>query len=156
MPYLAWNKASADTKRRYFELIRQGASGADASRCVGASFSCGSLWFIETGSVSFFDKPISSRYLTIEVNSPSSPVNETPSLRARSTSACAHARLASTSPRQPSRRKHLALAAPQVQQSLPCSSARSPLTRPTQREPSITPNTQRTGQTQKMETRLVG
>jgi hypothetical protein len=25
---LAWNKAPTDTKRRYFELIRQGASGA--------------------------------------------------------------------------------------------------------------------------------
>jgi len=53
-----------DTKRRYFELIRQGASGAAASQRVGVSFSCGSLWFIDAGSVTFIDKPINSRYLT--------------------------------------------------------------------------------------------
>jgi transposase, IS30 family len=64
MPYLAWSKASADTKRRYFELIRQGASGAAASQRVGVSLSCGSLWFIDAGSVSFIDKPINCRYLT--------------------------------------------------------------------------------------------
>jgi IS30 family transposase len=64
MPYVAWNKAPADTKRRYFELIRQGASGAAASQRVGVSLSCGSLWFIDAGSVTFVDKPISSRYLT--------------------------------------------------------------------------------------------
>lgn len=64
MPYVAWNKAPADTKRRYFELIRQGASGATASRRVGVSLSCGSLWFIDAGSVSFVEKPISGRYLT--------------------------------------------------------------------------------------------
>lgn len=60
----AWNKASAETKRRYFELIRQGASGAAASHQVGVSLSCGSLWFVDAGSVNFIDKPISSRYLT--------------------------------------------------------------------------------------------
>lgn len=64
MPRWAWNKAPADTKRRYFELIRQGASGAAASQDVGVSLSCGSVWFIDAGSVTFIDKPISSRYLT--------------------------------------------------------------------------------------------
>jgi hypothetical protein len=64
MPHLAWNKAPTDTKRRYFELIRQGGSGAAASQRVGVSLSCGSLWFIDAGSVTFMDKPISSRYLT--------------------------------------------------------------------------------------------
>jgi hypothetical protein len=66
MPYRAWNKAPVDTKRRYFELIRQGVGGAGASRRVGVSLSCGSLWFIDAGSVTFIDKPISSRYLTQE------------------------------------------------------------------------------------------
>jgi transposase, IS30 family len=64
MPHRAWNKAAAGTKNRYFELIRQGCSGAVASQRVGASLSCGSLWFIDAGSVSFIDKPISSRFLT--------------------------------------------------------------------------------------------
>lgn len=64
MPRHAWNKAPADTKRRYFELLRQGASGSTASQQVGVSLSCGSLWFIDAGSVTFIDKPISSRYLT--------------------------------------------------------------------------------------------
>ncbi len=63
MPRWAWNKASAPTRNRYFELIRQGCSGAAASRQVGVSLSCGSLWFIDAGSVTFIDKPISSRYL---------------------------------------------------------------------------------------------
>jgi IS30 family transposase len=60
----AWNKASAETKRRYFELIRQGASGAAASQQVGVSMSCGSVWFVDAGAVTFVDRPISSRYLT--------------------------------------------------------------------------------------------
>lgn len=64
MPRRAWNKAPADTKRRYFDLIRQGASGAAASQDVGVSLSCGSLWFIDAGSVTFIDKRISSRYLS--------------------------------------------------------------------------------------------
>ena len=64
MPYRAWNKAPRDTKRRYFELIREGANGTAASQRVGVSFSCGSLWFIDAGSVTFIDKPINSRYLT--------------------------------------------------------------------------------------------
>jgi transposase, IS30 family len=64
MPHRAWNKAPTDTKRRYFELIRGGASGTSASQRVGVSFSCGSVWFIDAGSVTFIDKPINSRYLT--------------------------------------------------------------------------------------------
>lgn len=64
MPHWAWNKAPMVVKRRYFELIRQGTSGASASQQVGVSLSCGSLWFIDAGSVTFIDKPISSRYLT--------------------------------------------------------------------------------------------
>ena len=63
MPRWAWNKAPTDTKRHYFELIRRGASGSAASQQVGVSLSCGSLWFIDAGSVSFIDKPISSRFL---------------------------------------------------------------------------------------------
>lgn len=64
MPYRAWNKSSGQTKRRFFELIRQGASGQAASLAVGVSPSCGSLWFIDAGRVDFVDRPISSRYLT--------------------------------------------------------------------------------------------
>lgn len=64
MPYRAWNKAPALTKRRYFELIRAGVSGQAASLAVGVSPSCGSLWFIDAGRVDFIDRPISSRYLT--------------------------------------------------------------------------------------------
>jgi IS30 family transposase len=64
MPRWAWNKASPASKRRYFELIRQGCSGTAASEQIGVSLSCGSLWFIDAGSVTFIDKPISSRYLT--------------------------------------------------------------------------------------------
>lgn len=45
MPHWAWNKASATAKRRYFELIREGSSGAAASQQVGVSLSCGPLWF---------------------------------------------------------------------------------------------------------------
>jgi len=64
MPRWAWNKASQLVRRRYFELIRQGASGATASSEVGVSLSCGSLWFIDAGSVRFIDRPISGRYLS--------------------------------------------------------------------------------------------
>ncbi len=64
MPRWAWNKAPAASKRRYFELIRQGCSGAAASEQVGVSLSCGSLWFIDAGSVTLIDKTISSRYLS--------------------------------------------------------------------------------------------
>jgi IS30 family transposase len=64
MPRWAWNKAPGAAKRRYFELIRAGASGQGASLAVGVSPSCGSLWFIDAGRVNFIDRPISSRYLT--------------------------------------------------------------------------------------------
>ena len=64
MPYRAWNKASDETKRRYFELIRRGCSGSAASRQVGVSLSCGSSWFTDAGSVIFVDKSVSSRFLT--------------------------------------------------------------------------------------------
>lgn len=64
MPRRAWNKASAQVKRRYFVLIRQGLSGSAASQLVGVSLSCGSLWFIDAGSVDFVETPISSRYLS--------------------------------------------------------------------------------------------
>ena len=63
MPRYAWNKAPSDVKTRYFELIRLGWSGAAASAQVGVSLSCGSLWFIDAGSVTFIETPISSRYL---------------------------------------------------------------------------------------------
>jgi IS30 family transposase len=64
MAYRAWNKLPAEVKRRYFELIRQGLSGAAASRRVGVSLSCGSLWFIDAGSVNVIERPISGRYLS--------------------------------------------------------------------------------------------
>jgi transposase, IS30 family len=64
MPRYAWNKSPARVKRRYFELIRQGLSGAAASERVGVSLSCGSVWFVDAGSVTFVDKPISGRYLS--------------------------------------------------------------------------------------------
>lgn len=64
MPRRAWNKASPEVRERYFERIRAGWSSQTASRSVGVSPSCGSLWFIDAGSVKFIDKPISSRYLS--------------------------------------------------------------------------------------------
>jgi IS30 family transposase len=64
MPRWAWNKAPAESKRRFFELIQQGASGVEASLAVGVSPSCGSLWFIDAGRVSFIEVAISSRYLS--------------------------------------------------------------------------------------------
>lgn len=63
MPRYAWNKSPLEVKRRYFELIRQGLSGSAAAQEVGVSLSCGSLWFIDAGSVNFIEKPISGRYL---------------------------------------------------------------------------------------------
>src|SRR4051795_6459826 len=53
-----------DVKRRYFRLIRTGMRGARAAAAVGVSLSCGSLWFIDAGSVSFIETPISGRYLS--------------------------------------------------------------------------------------------
>jgi transposase, IS30 family len=64
MPRYAWNKSPTAVKARYFELIRQGWSGSRASAAVGVSLSCGSLWFVDAGSVSYVDTPISGRYLS--------------------------------------------------------------------------------------------
>jgi len=54
----------AAVKRRYFELIRTGLSGSAAAQEVGVSLSCGSLWFIDAGRVSFIETRISPRYLS--------------------------------------------------------------------------------------------
>lgn len=64
MPRYAPNKMTPDTKRRYFELIRKGWSGSGAAGHVGVSLSCGSVWFIQAGSVSHVEKPISNRFLS--------------------------------------------------------------------------------------------
>jgi IS30 family transposase len=64
MPRYAPNKRPAAVKRRYFELIRTGLSGSLAAQRVGVSLSCGSLWFIDAGRVSFIETPISPRYLS--------------------------------------------------------------------------------------------
>jgi len=64
MPRYAPNKMSTAVKRRYFELIRAGVRGARAADEVGVSLSCGSLWFIDAGSVSYVESPISARYLS--------------------------------------------------------------------------------------------
>jgi IS30 family transposase len=59
------NRASLNVKRRYFELIRQGLTGSAASMEVGVSLSCGSLWFIDAGSVQVTETvPINPRYLS--------------------------------------------------------------------------------------------
>ena len=55
---------AAGVKGRYFELIRTGLSGSQAAGRVGVSLSCGSLWFIDAGSVSFIETPVSPRYLS--------------------------------------------------------------------------------------------
>jgi IS30 family transposase len=57
-------KEPVAVKTRYFELIRTGMKGAAAARLVGVSTSCGSLWYIEAGSVAPTDKPVSTRFLT--------------------------------------------------------------------------------------------
>jgi Helix-turn-helix domain len=65
MPRWAHNKMPVSVKRRYFELVRSGLKGAEAARRVGVSTSCGSLWFIDAGSVIIPEpRPISSRFLT--------------------------------------------------------------------------------------------
>lgn len=64
MPRYAWNKSAPEIKARYFELIREGSSSLQASLEVGVSPSCGSLWFIDAGSVSFVEKPISRRFIS--------------------------------------------------------------------------------------------
>lgn len=64
MPQWAHNKVPPTTKRQYFDLIRPGhRGGAPAARRIGVSTSCGSLWFIDAGSVTVAD-PISPRLLT--------------------------------------------------------------------------------------------
>jgi transposase, IS30 family len=57
MPRYAPNKMPDAVKRRYFELIRTGLSGSAAAQQVGVSLSCGSLWFIDAGRVSFIETP---------------------------------------------------------------------------------------------------
>ena len=64
MPRYAPNKMPLAVKRRYFELIRTGLSGSAAANRVGVSLSCGSLWFIDAGQVSFVETAISPRYLS--------------------------------------------------------------------------------------------
>ena len=65
MPRYAPNKVETAVKRRYFELLRLGYKGAAAAREVGVSTSCGSLWFIDAGSMIVDDPaPISPRFLT--------------------------------------------------------------------------------------------
>ena len=64
MPHWAHNKLPSSVRRRYFELIRSGLKGAEAARRVGVSTSCGSLWFIDSGSVALPDRPISARFLS--------------------------------------------------------------------------------------------
>jgi transposase, IS30 family len=65
MARYAPNKMPAEVKREYFELIRQGFAGAEAARRVGVSMSCGSLWFIDAGSVAIIERePISARFLS--------------------------------------------------------------------------------------------
>lgn len=66
MPRWAHNKMPVSVKARYFELIRDGLKGAAAARRVGVSTSCGSLWFIDAGSMAIPDRPVSARYLTQE------------------------------------------------------------------------------------------
>jgi IS30 family transposase len=38
--------------------------GARATAAVGVSLSCGSVWFIDAGGVSFIETPITGRYLS--------------------------------------------------------------------------------------------
>src|SRR5690606_17530370 len=64
MPRYAPNKMPGEVKCRYFELIRQGSSGSAAALEVGVSLSCGSVWFVDAGSVKLIDTPISGRYLS--------------------------------------------------------------------------------------------
>ncbi|MFJ1602625.1 helix-turn-helix domain-containing protein [Streptomyces sp. NPDC088253] len=64
MPRYAPNKLSSAVKKRYFELLREGLKGAAAAR-VGVSTSCGSLWFIDAGSMIVPDPGlVSPRFLT--------------------------------------------------------------------------------------------
>ncbi|MFC9156230.1 hypothetical protein ACFTT0_14770 [Streptomyces bauhiniae] len=49
------NKMPSSVKKRYFELLRDGYTGAAAARVVGVSASCGSNWFTEAGSMTVPD-----------------------------------------------------------------------------------------------------
>jgi len=64
MPRYAPNKTPSEVERRYFELIRSGLSGSEASQRVGVSLNCGSLWFIDAGRAAFIDAPVSPRFLS--------------------------------------------------------------------------------------------
>ncbi|OXZ02841.1 integrase [Streptomyces sp. 2R] len=65
MPRYAPNRVPTAVKKRYFELLHEGYRGAAAARQVGVSTSCGSLWFIDAGSMIVPDGgPISPRFLT--------------------------------------------------------------------------------------------
>jgi transposase, IS30 family len=64
MPRWAHNKLPSSVRQRYFELIRCGVKGSEAARRVGVSPSCGSLWFIDAGSMTIPEpSPISPRFL---------------------------------------------------------------------------------------------
>ena len=64
MPRYAWNRSDPEIKARYFELIRQGWEWVEGLGGRRVSLSCGSLWFIDAGSVSFIETKISSRFLS--------------------------------------------------------------------------------------------
>jgi IS30 family transposase len=64
MPRWAYNKLPSSARRQYFILIRSGLKGAAAARLVGVSTSCGSLWFIDSGSVVLPERPIAPRFLS--------------------------------------------------------------------------------------------
>jgi IS30 family transposase len=65
MPRWAHNKLPSSVRQRYFELIRSGLKGSEAARRVGVSTSCGSLWFIDAGSMAIPEPAsISPRFLT--------------------------------------------------------------------------------------------
>jgi transposase, IS30 family len=67
MPRWAHNKLPSSVRQRYFELIRSGLKGSEAARGVGVSTSCGSLWFIDAGSMAIPEPAsISPRFLTQE------------------------------------------------------------------------------------------
>src|SRR5512144_1946390 len=67
MPRYAPNKMPTAVKKWYFELLLEGYKGAAAARKVGVSTSCGSLWFIDAGSMIVPGPgPISPRFLTQE------------------------------------------------------------------------------------------
>ena len=55
----AHNKLPSSVRRQYFQLVRCGLKGAAAARRVGVSTSCGSLWFIDSGSMAPPDISIS-------------------------------------------------------------------------------------------------